>query len=203
MIKKISIITALLLMFVSCNNSSSNKKDLNTGKFQEEEIPTCDCTSLITDSLGMAYLDSTLYTGLCFSYYPDSKDKMEERPYLKGQLHGNYLVFDKESQDTISSVKYINGSLENDNLNKNNNCDCKELTRKKEDDKDIWMMKNHRYTGTCYVMNADTTQKIMERSFKNGLVHGDQMIFDNYGEIVQMDQYWKGDLIRTKYFTKD
>lgn len=203
MIKKISIIATLTIIFASCNNSGYNKKDLNTGKFQEEEIPTCDCVDLTSDSLGMIYLDSTLYTGICYSYYPNSKYKMEERPYLKGQLHGNYLVFEKESKDTISSVKYINGGLENDNLNKNNDCNCNELTRIKEDEKDIWMMKNHRYTGTCFVMNSDTTHKIMERTFKNGLVHGDQMIFDHYGEIVQMDQYWKGDLIRTKYFTKD
>ena len=203
MIKKIGYAFALALVLVSCNESDSAKKDLNTGKFEKEEIPSCDCADLNIDSLDVAYFDSIPYTGICYTYYPNTQNKMEERPFLKGKLHGNYLIYNNGTNDTLSSVKYINGEIENDNLNKNNICDCDELKSKVEEEKDIWFRKNHRYTGVCYVMNADSTHKIMERTFKDGLVDGDQLVFDNYGEIIQMEIYKDGELIRTKFFTKD
>mgnify|MGYP000097233341 CR=1 FL=1 len=90
------------------------------------------------------------------------------------------------------------------NLNKNNTCNCNDLTYKdnKQTKLTTWFLKKRPYDGACYLYGKDSTVVIMEKHFKKGLVDGEMMIYDNEGKVIQLEVYKKGKLMKTKFFTE-
>jgi antitoxin component YwqK of YwqJK toxin-antitoxin module len=177
---------------------------LKSGEFSEKEIETCNCNELISDSTDVYYKDTIPFTGVCKTYYPNSEDVMEKKPFLKGKIHGDYIVYAPETHKAISSVKYQNGEMSEDNLNKNIECECKEVEQTKQNNGETLFTRNGQpFTGKCYNYSYDSTTIVLEQYFKDGLAHGDMMIYNNEGKLIQMERYKKGKSIRSQFFTQN
>jgi antitoxin component YwqK of YwqJK toxin-antitoxin module len=194
-----------LTLLFSCKEQSDRiTKDLKSGEFSEKEIETCDCSELNSDSTSTYFRDTIPFTGVCKTYYPNSKDVMEEKPFLKGKIHGDYIVYAPETHEAISSVKYQNGEMSEDNLNKNSECECKEIEQTKQKNGEALFTRNGQpFTGKCYNYSYDSTTIVLEQYFEDGLAHGDMMIYNNEGKLIQMERYQKGKSIRSQFFTQN
>ena len=203
-LKGLTVIIALIT-FSSCNEKNASiEKDLKSGKFSEKELEVCNCKDLTSDSTDTYFKDTIPYTGICKTYYPNSEDIMEKRPFLKGKIHGDYVIYAPETREPISSVKYQNGLMVDDNLNKNSECECKEVEKTKDTNGETLFTRNGQpYTGKCYSYSYDSTTVVLEQHFKEGFAHGDMMIYNNEGKLIQMDRYDMGKSIRSQFFTQN
>lgn len=181
-----SILTFLLLACSNTPSISPEKRILNGDYTAYEELTSCGCGELVRKE--NAYYDKkdSLYTGTCYTYYANSKNKMEVKQLLKGYLFGYYVVLD-EKGDTLTKSLYKNGKLI-PNAKANASCNCKELHKKNG----ISYLNSIPYTGTCYTYYPNSENKYTEAEYKDGLIDGWMIVYDQSGNILTSTKYSKG-----------
>lgn len=88
---------------------------VNTISATESFVP-CNCSELRLEKgqNGMPnkkYKGTTLYSGICYQYYPDTEDVYMELSYQDGILHGYCKYYDKEGNQ-LYMEEYNKGDLE-------------------------------------------------------------------------------------------
>lgn len=190
----------ILLTFVACqldkkpDTKAINKRILSGDFDMYEELDICRCDSLKIDSLNTYFRDDSLYTGVCFLTYPESKKKSEVRQIFKGLLHGNHIELSKKG-DTISQSIYNLGELKSKRTKEMITCHCdslKENTNRDEDKRMYYL--EIPFTGTCnrFFPLPDTNKIYLKMQYQNGLVHGDMIIYNRQGKEVLTEFYEEG-----------
>ena len=88
----------LLALLASCNSTKDNTI-VELGENKEVDMSAlCNCDSLLTNNEGLLSLKTEVFSGRCFSNYPNSDQKYIEKEILKGEYHGKELILtNKES----------------------------------------------------------------------------------------------------------
>ncbi|MEO9258065.1 MAG: hypothetical protein ABI207_06760 [Crocinitomicaceae bacterium] len=195
---KLLISTSILLLALTACDSKSNgpspEQRILAGDYDAyKELDSCDCATLTKK--GDTYIDKrdSLYTGRCFTYYGSSTQKMEEKQIFRGELNGYYLVFDSQGNELTRSL-YKNGKLI-PNAKKNSQCNCEDL--KKENTKsNVKMLNGIPYSGTCFSYYPNTSDKYTEVQYRDGLINGLMIVYDQQGNLLTSTKYEDGILVR-------
>jgi antitoxin component YwqK of YwqJK toxin-antitoxin module len=188
----------LLLALTACDSKPtgpSPEERVLAGDYEAyKELDSCDCATL-TKKEGTYFdkLDS-LYTGRCFTYYGSSTQKMEEKQIFKGELNGYYFVFDYQGNELTKNL-YKKGKLI-PNAKKNAQCGCEELKKENAQSK-VKMLNGIPYTGTCFSYYPNTSAKYTEIQYKDGLINGLMIVYDQQGNLLTSTKYENG-IILTK-----
>lgn len=194
---------SLIVITVGCdlkNQPPSNeviRERLLSGEFEAYAyLPSVPCDTLELDSLGNYLNQDSLYSGICFEYFENSKKKRKVHQIFKGKLHGNSLVLGANG-DTISMQLFNHGKFVRDlKLGEEKvNCDSLELFQNNEG-RQVYFYKGSPFTGNCisYFLN-DSTVIQQQKSFFNGVLEGEVIIYDSLGNPVDTSMYSNGDLI--------
>jgi antitoxin component YwqK of YwqJK toxin-antitoxin module len=200
---KIITILLILLTFVACQSDQKpdteaiNKRIL-AGDFEMyEELSTCYCDSLTIDSLVTYYKNDSLYTGVCFLTYPKSQKQSEIRQIFKGQLHGNLINLSRNG-DTLSQTIYNLGEMISRTTSELVMCHCDSLTEIVQPNGEALMQyKEVPFNGVCnrFFPLPDTNKIYLEMPYKNGVVHGDMVIYNRQGEEILTEVYDEGEKV--------
>jgi len=201
---RITTIILVLLTFVACQSEQKpDTKAINnrilSGDFEMyEHLSVYHCDSLRIDSLNTYYKGDSLYTGVCFLNYPKSEKKSEIRQIFKGQLHGNRIELTKQG-DTITQSIYNFGKLKSRRTGEVEICHCDSLQEVANTDGEKLMhYKEAPFNGICkrFFPEPDTNQVYLEMPYKNGLVHGDMIIYDRRGNEILTEVYVDGEKVK-------
>ena len=192
--KKIILNLTLVLLVVSCN-SESDSTTIELGENKTIDMSaSCHCDSLKTDSTEILKLQNDVFTGTCFSNYPNSDQKYIEKEILKGEYHGKVTYFDKQGK-TLYSETYSKGTAMGD-LDNQPNCNCMDIETKDENGVKKHFYKNSLYTGKCSDNFPDTDQVYLEANYKDGLLHGYTIYYKKDGAVLMMHNYENGEIIK-------
>lgn len=198
---KFVVFLLLLLTFVACQldekpNKQGIDKRILSGDFDMyEQLDICRCDSLEIDSLNIYYKNDSLYTGVCYSTYPNSERKSEVRQIFKGQLHGNRIELSTEGDTLVKSI-YNLGELVNRTTKELIMCHCDSLIQvTKENDKTLMFYTDVPFTGICqrFFPTPDTNKIYLEMPYKNGLVEGEMIFYNRRGEKILSEFYENGE----------
>lgn len=189
----ISLITLLLL---SCNmNGNEDTTQIELGENKEVDLSLqCHCDSLIIDTLGILSYHSEIFSGICFSTYPNSDQKYIEKEILKGEYHGKVTYFDKQGKELYSET-YNKGEAMGD-LENQPGCNCMELEMKDENGANKYYLNQTIYTGKCTDNFPNSDQVYLESNYKNGLLHGYTIYYTKDGKVLMMHNYENGEIIK-------
>lgn len=200
---KILTIILVLLTFVACQSEQKpdtkaiNKRILSGDFEMYEHLSVCHCDSLTIDSLDTYYKNDSLYTGVCFLTHPVSEKKSEIRQIFRGQLHGNRIDLSKQG-DTLSKSIYNLGKLVSRTTSEIEICHCDSLQEiVNSDGEKLMHYQEAPFNGICnrYFPLPDTNKIYLEIPYKNGLVHGDMIIYDRRGKEILTEVYEDGEKV--------
>lgn len=200
---KIIAILLIILAFVACQSEKKtdtqaiNKRILSGDFDMYEQLSICHCDSLVIDSLDTYYKNDSLYTGVCFLTYADSEKKSEIRQIFKGELHGNRIDLSLKGDTLIQSI-YNLGKLISRKTSEIEVCHCDSLQEViKADEMKLMYYLDAPFNGIChrYFSLPDTNKVYLEVPYKNGLVHGDMIIYNRKGEEVLKEVYEDGEKV--------
>jgi antitoxin component YwqK of YwqJK toxin-antitoxin module len=201
---KIITIILILLTFVACqSNEKPNTKAINnrilSGDFEMyEHLSICNCDSLTIDSMDTYYKNDSLYTGVCFTNFPESEKKAEIRQIFKGQLHGNRIDLSKQGDTLVQSI-YNLGELKSRTTSELQICHCDSLQEVVNDEGETRIhYQETPFNGICnrYFPLPDTNKIYLEMPYKKGLVHGDMIIYDRRGNEILTEVYEDGEKVK-------
>ena len=192
--KKIIFNLLLITLLVSCN-SNENTTTSDLGKNQEVDMSAlCNCDSLETTVTGLLTLKSKVFSGRCYSNYPNTNQKYIEKEILKGNYHGKVTYFDKHG-DLLYSEAYNKGTSFSD-LENQPNCNCMDIDRRDENGVKKHYLKNSLYTGKCSDNFPNSKQAYLEANYKDGLLHGYTIYYQKDGTVLMIDNYDNGKIIK-------
>ncbi|MEX2485934.1 MAG: hypothetical protein WED10_15285, partial [Brumimicrobium sp.] len=186
---KILYIAITLLMVTACtNNKKPSAEAINErllqGEFEMyEHYSSISCDSLQLDSLNTYYNNDSLYTGECFINYPNSKAKHEVLQIYDGKLHGNKIVLSKKGDTVIQNI-YNLGKLISRSVAENVIEPCDSLIEKEQPNGRTLMYHYEiPFTGTCqrFFPKPDTNKVYLEIPYRDGVIHGNMIIYDRKG----------------------
>lgn len=194
------LITVLILslVFLGCTENVQLSESKEEGTFNtSDDLIQCNCDSLAYDlDSNFVYKDKP-FTGICYSYYPNTKDRYMEKNFLEGQLHGKVKYFDKEGSILVEE-EYVNGVNTKAATEGYSACDCSELELKPAPgiDSKIRYRNNHPFTGVCYEYYPNSDVLYLKQNIRDGVPHGFTEYFDKEGQILFTEEYDYGNLKR-------
>jgi hypothetical protein len=206
MIKLIVLLGVSILLLVACggvdNSPEAVRERLLQGEFDAYvHTQRVECDSLYVDSLGFYRLSDSLFTGVCFTNFPNQQVKFEERQIFRGQMHGHHLLFTPKG-DTISVNLYNQGKLLRKSIGKGEVVNCDSLQVEiHADGSEISTYFGAPYNGTChrYYPEPDTQQVYLTIPYSNGKVHGEMFIYDKQGNVLVKEVYNEGEKIERPF----
>jgi len=191
--KKILLNLSLILLITACN-SNQDTTQVELGENKEVDMSAeCNCDSLKTDTTGVLILESEVFSGKCYSNYPNSSQKYIEKEILKGEYHGKVSYFDKQG-NLLYSETYSKGESMGD-IENQPNCNCMDIEMKDENGVKKHYFNSSLYTGKCSDNFPDTDQVYLEANYKNGLLHGYTIYYKKDGQVLMMHNYENGEII--------
>lgn len=194
------LIPLILLAAISCAGNNDSKKTSDGSIADTDLSDTCDCNDLVIDSLGAHYLHDSLFTGICVSYFVNTKSKYIEKSLLKGKLHGKVLFYDKSGEILLQEY-YENGKQKRSGItDKSLTCDCNELVMRSNTDPTIpsqYWLDDMPYSGKCEKYYPDSEQLSLEVNYKNGYQDGYTIYYNRDGSTILMERYTSGILVST------
>lgn len=182
----------------------SGKKDkpayelLVSGEFDAyKQLPHIKCDSLKTDSLGLFTYKDSLFTGVCFTNYPNQAEKLEERQIFKGKLHGNRVMFSPKG-DTLNLNLYNHGRVIRTFKGTTEVVDCDSLeVREDRKNRQVKYHFGEPFTGRCqkYYTGEDSLQLYLKEEYYRGLKDGESIVYDKNGEVIIKEEYELGERI--------
>lgn len=200
---RIISIILLLTILVACQSdqkpdTQTINKQILSGDFEMyEHLSTCNCDSLTIDSTDTYYKNDSLYTGVCYTNFLESEKKAEIRQLFKGQLHGNRINLSKQGDTLVQSI-YNLGELKSKTTSELQVCHCDSLNEIiNEETGKLMYYEDAPFTGICnrYFPLPDTNKIYLEIPYKNGLVHGDMIIYDRRGKEILTEVYEEGEKV--------
>lgn len=187
-----------LLVFVtliSCESKPEAEVDIELGHNKEfENLPMCNCDSLVSDEKDKLLLDESIFTGTCFLNYPNGDQKYIEKQILDGTIHGKITYFDKAGEILFEET-YNKGKLLTNAENKSR-CNCTDLVMKEGENN---LKKNYLneslFTGTCEDFFPNSDQLYLESNYKDGLLDGFTIYYQKDGAVLMMQDFKAGVLI--------
>lgn len=202
MVNKYVIGSIFLFAFLisACDGTKSEgvQERLLKGEFEAYgELARVHCDSLYQDTITEEYaFNDSLFTGVCFTHYPNSNNDLENRQIFQGKLHGHRIMFGPNG-DTLMLNLYNHGRLIRESIGRNEVCLCDSLEVREEDGIEYRYYFNERYTGRCekYYPGEDSTQLYIEANYLKGLSHGEMIVYDKEGEVIIREKYLEGEKI--------
>lgn len=187
----------IVFLFWSCNSAESKGSTESFGENKSEgSVASCLCTELIQNAKGELEKDGKLFTGNCFLNYENSDIKYIEKQLVNGLINGMVKYFSKEGE-IIFEEKFEKGSHQVDLEIENIRCDCSLLSKKDTDNKSYY--KGQLFKGTCFSLFPLIEQPYIEVSYQGGLRDGFTTYYSKIGDILYIEKYEKGELIKTIY----
>lgn len=192
--------SAISLIFVACDNSNNQaiSERLLKGEFDAyQDLERIHCDSLYEDTTtNIIYFEDSLFSGVCFTYYPNSEEELENRQIFKGKYHGHRIMFGPKG-DTLMLNLYNHGVLLRESIGNNEVCICDSLEIVEKDGKDYRYYFGQPYTGKCekFYPGEDSLKIYIEENYLKGLSHGDMLVFDKEGEIILKEKYFEGEKV--------
>jgi antitoxin component YwqK of YwqJK toxin-antitoxin module len=190
-------ILSLLTLFISCNvepNRDEIIQHLEKHDFSVfNKLPSCNCSEL-EDQDGKLTLNNEVYTGTCFSNYPNIEVKYEEQQLFEGELYGYKMIF-SPSGDTLSKNEYKQGKVIRKNVGINETCNCEDLVKSTLDDgTEVSLYYDMPFTGICkrFFPPPFETKVYLEAKYKNGKLHGTTRMFDKNENLIYKEKYFNG-----------
>lgn len=197
--ERILMLSLLLIGLFSCQSESLSTKDahkrLVSGEFEAySHFSSVPCKELTEDSLGNYSQDDSLFTGVCYTTYPNTGAKLEIRQIFNGKLHGHRFLL-AQTGDTISINLYSHGKLLRESIGRNEICNCDSLEVVEQNGIKFRYYFDEPYSGRCqkFYPESDTTQLYLESNFTNGLLSGSKRIYDRQGNIILEEKYLDGE----------
>lgn len=189
--KTIFIITAILFVLASCtpNKKTAIERILAGDYSAYNDLDSCNCTVLTKIENKYRDVKDSLYTGRCFTFYNNTKQVMSEKQIYRGNLHG-YVYYFSQTGDTLTKNLYQYGKLI-PNASDNFQCNCDSL----KNVKNIKILNKIPFTGTCFSYYQGTNTKYMEKHYKDGLLDGYYVVYDQQGNAILSTLYSKGKVI--------
>lgn len=189
----------LILVLAACGEQTPSKEAIEeklvSGEFDAYmHLPNVPCDSLYIDSLETYYLADSLFSGVCFTKYPNISEKLEIRQVFNGKLHGNRIMLSPKG-DTLTLNLYSHGRLIRESIGKREVCKCDSLEiRTDENDKEFRYYFDEPYTGICekYYPGEDSTKLYIKESFYEGLRDGEMIVYDREGNEITKERYKAG-----------
>jgi hypothetical protein len=202
MVNKILIgaVFFVFLIFSACGEGETVgvQERLLKGEFEAYgELARVHCDSLYIDSMSGEYsINDSLFTGVCFTHYPNASNDLENRQIFQGKLHGHRIMFGPKG-DTLMLNLYNHGQLIRESIGRNEVCLCDSLEVREEGGKEYRYYFNERYTGRCekYYPGEDSTQLYIEANYLKGLSHGEMIVYGKDGEVIIREKYLEGEKI--------
>jgi antitoxin component YwqK of YwqJK toxin-antitoxin module len=192
--KKIIVNLLLITLVVSCN-SNNDITTIELGENKEVDMSAlCNCDSLATNSTGILTLKTEVFSGKCFSNYPNSDQKYIEKEILKGEYHGKVTYFDKQGE-LLYSETYNKGASLGDVENQPN-CNCMDIDRRDENGVKKHYLNKSLYTGKCSDNFPNSDQVYLEANYKDGLLHGYTIYYQKDGKVLIIHNYENGEIIK-------
>lgn len=192
---KLFLFVASLSFLSACSpkkseHTESPEKRIENGDYTAYlELDSC-IESKLTHKNDIIYFKNLPFTGRSYTYYKGTENKMTEKQIFKGRLHGYSFVFGKNG-DTLIKTLYQNGKII-PNSASNFECSCDKLV---EDSLlHVKTLNGIKFTGTCYTYYDGSSQKYMEKHYKNGRLDGLFIIFDRQGNVLSSSNYVNGEL---------
>ena len=197
------LLTGIIFIIQSCSERKPSEKVIHqriiSGEFEAyHHLPSYPCDSLQIDSLNKYRLEDSLYTGICFTKYPNINAKLEIRQIFRGELHGNRMILSPK-RDTLSLNLYKHGKLIRKSVGTGEIIHCDSLEVFKNDQgKELRYYFGEPYTGRCkrFYPDGDSTQIYLEASYSKGLPHGDHIIYDRNGNQILKEQFINGEKVK-------
>jgi hypothetical protein len=188
----------VLLNFASCQlNHEQVEKEILAGNYDiYSELPRCECGELVENNDGLLTLsESTIFTGTCFRYYPETDKIMEERQILNGRYNGYFFIYDLEG-NLMTKTLYKDGFLLSAKGENAKQCACADLKDYEDSITGVkYKIFNTEYfTGTCTNYYEDSTIALTAE-FRAGLNHGVLKVFDKNGHLIVSEKYDEGELV--------
>lgn len=153
---------------------------------QASDLISCNCNELVTNEEGIRTLNGDLYSGICYSNYPNIDQKYEEQFYLKGEIQ--WHKFYSKTGDLLTQSNYKDGVREDVSTS----CDCNDLVDTERDGVTYAMLNNKRFTGDCKSYYPTVNQIYIEEEFKGGLRHGKSIMYSKNGDVLTLTHYLNG-----------
>jgi len=194
------ILLLICILLLGCNSNSNSGNTFNDGNVNANNTSdTCECNLLVADSSGLYVLNDNYYTGVCVSYYPNTKTTYIEKHYLGGKLHGKVTYFDKNGKSLFQEMYESGKQKRSGNLDHTLSCDCSELNYEKISGSSgpIARLDDIPFTGKCTKYYEGTKQLYMESNYKNGKLDGYTIYYKRDGSTILMETYNSGELIKS------
>jgi len=189
------IFSLITLFFLIACNSNQTKTEVELGTNNESDISeSCYCDSLKKNLENRLELNHKLYSGSCFSNYPNSKQKYIEKQIFEGKYHGKITYYDKNGKKLYSET-YNKGESLGD-LEHQPNCNCNDIKLKDENGIKKYYYKDVLYTGKCSDYYPNTNQVYLESNYQNGLLHGFTIYYQKDGKVLMIHDYENGKIIK-------
>lgn len=189
----VPLLSGLFLM--ACGNDSDPAPLTGSPVSSSTIADTCNCTEVITDSLGIHLKDGKPFTGTCESYYDDNGKRYLEQNMLEGKLHGKVSYYDREG-NLILGEYYENGrQIRSGQTEIGLSCDCSELLSQTVQSMQVYKLDGIPFTGKCTKKYPESSQVYMESNYKNGLLNGYTIYYDREGETILMEKYENGEQV--------
>lgn len=195
---RIGLFLIISLCFLACNNETKDDSLFEQGSQKKDDVvEQCTCEELIESEKGFT-LKEELFTGVCLQYNQKTGEKMIEKHFLDGVLNGDIVYF-KNNGEVLYKERYEQGGLVQNLKNESVECNCKELKRVKEESRYKYYYHDQLYTGTCSDLYRNSDQKYMESNYMDGYLEGLSTFYTIDGEILYLEKYENGLLIKTIY----
>ncbi|UKN01507.1 hypothetical protein K6119_17420 [Paracrocinitomix mangrovi] len=191
-------IMALLAIIYSCGDSKNRKDITDEGVvMQSEELDTCFCSELLSDSTGILTKENKAYTGICFENYPGTDTKYIEKSIMDGKIHGKITYYDKAGEVMLEQV-YKEGNKKRSGNVEVLNCECSELEKINNENSNVptkYKLDDISYTGTCTEKYPKSDQVYVKMTFKNGILDGHTVYYNKDGSTLLIENYINGILL--------
>jgi antitoxin component YwqK of YwqJK toxin-antitoxin module len=199
MVNKYLFISVFVFFAVgsACNNSNDKaiSERLLKGEFDAyQDLDRVHCDSLVEDTIaGEIYFKDSLFSGVCFTYYPNTENELENRQIFKGKYHGHRIMFGPKG-DTLMLNLYNHGKLLRESIGNNEVCLCDSLEVIEKDGKDYSYYFDQPYTGKCekYYPGEDSSKLYIEENYLRGLSHGEMVVYGKDGDVILKEKYFEG-----------
>ena len=194
------LIVVLIFSCQSSDKEAAAMEQLVLGEFDAyKQMPHIPCDSLSENNLGLYTYQDSLFTGVCFTNYPNQEElKLEQRQIFQGKLHGNRVMFSPKG-DTLTLNLYNHGRVVRTFRGTTEivNCDSLEL----KEDRNNRLVKFHfgePFTGRCqkYYSGDDSLQLYIKEEYYRGLKDGEAVVYDKDGSVILKELYELGEKIQ-------